>query len=210
MPAGETLLEAQAIELWRGDHHLLRGVSLSVRAGELVQLTGPNGAGKTSLLRILCGLLPPESGEIRWRGESIETSRDTFHRELVYLAHLNALKAELTADENLATEVGLKRATTAEERGAVLRTLGIAQCAPLPARVLSAGQRRRLAFARVLLTRGTLWVLDEPTTNLDTQGVTLVEGLLKAHLDTGGAILTAAHHGLLSADPRSRSIALAA
>lgn len=210
MPAGATLLEARAIELWRGEHHLLRQVSLVLKAGELLQVTGPNGAGKTSLLRVLCGLLPMESGEVLWRGVSLHADREVFHRELVYLAHLNALKLELTAEENLERGVGLRRDTTAVERREVLQALGVEHCATLPARVLSAGQRRRVAFARVLLSQGTLWVLDEPTTNLDASGTAVIEALLRRHLDQGGAILTAAHHGLLSGDARSRQLALAA
>ncbi len=210
MPAGETLLEARAIELWRGEHHLLRQVSLALQAGELLQVTGPNGAGKTSLLRVVCGLLPMESGEVFWRGVSLHAGREVFHRELVYLAHLNALKLDLTAEENLEAGVGLRRDTTAVDRREVLQAVGVGHCAALPARVLSAGQRRRVAFARVLLSQGILWVLDEPTTHLDASGAAVIEALLRQHLDRGGAILTAAHHGLLSGDARSRQLVLAA
>lgn len=208
--AGEALLEARAIELWRGEHHLLRGVSFSLPPGELLQLTGENGAGKTSLLRVVCGLLPAESGDILWRGVSIREGRDAYHRDLMYLAHLNALKLDLTADENLKAGVGLRRDTTRAEREAVLSDLGVARCADLPARVLSAGQRRRVTFARVLLSRAPLWILDEPTTNLDAGGVALIERLIREHLDAGGSVLTAAHHGLLAGHPRARQLALAA
>ncbi len=209
-PAGDTFLEAREIELWRGERHLLRHVSFALKPGELLQITGPNGAGKTSLLRVVCGLLPAESGEILWRGTSIRDAREGFHRELVYLAHLNALKLELTADENLRAGVGLRRDTTVAERRAALEQLGVAHCADLPGRVLSAGQRRRVAFARVLLAHASVWILDEPTTNLDANGMTVIEGLLEAHLERGGSVLTAAHHGLLAGNPRSRQLALAA
>jgi len=214
MPAsaarGDVLLEARAIALWRGEHHLLRGVSFSLRAGELLQLTGENGAGKTSLLRVLCGLLPAESGDILWRGVSIREGRDAYHRNLMYLAHLNALKLDLTADENLESSVGLRRQTTRAEREAVLAELGVARCIDLPVRVLSAGQRRRVAFARVLLARAPFWILDEPTTNLDVGGIALIERLISRHLASGGSVLTAAHHGLLSGHPQVRQLALVA
>ena len=209
-PAGDALLEARAIDLWRGEHHLLRRVSFSLRAGELLQVTGENGAGKTSLLRVVCGLLPAESGDILWRGVSIRAGRDAYHRDLVYLAHLNALKLDLTADENLKSGAGLRRDTTRIERETVLTTLGLARCVDLPGRVLSAGQRRRVAFARVLLSKAPLWILDEPTTNLDVGGIALIEQLIKDHLEEGGSVLTAAHHGLLAGHPRARQLALAA
>lgn len=209
-PARDTLLEARAIELWRGEHHLLRQVSFSLASGELLQVTGENGSGKTSLLRVVCGLLPAESGDILWRGVSIREGRDAYHRDLVYLAHLNALKLDLTADENLKSGAGLRRDTTRTEREAVLTALGLARCVDLPGRVLSAGQRRRVAFARVLLSRAPLWILDEPTTNLDVGGIALIERLIKDHLEEGGSVLTAAHHGLLAGHPRARQLALAA
>ena len=209
-PARDTLLEARAIELWRGEHHLLRQVSFSLASGELLQVTGENGSGKTSLLRVVCGLLPAESGDILWRGVSIREGRDAYHRDLVYLAHLNALKLDLTADENLKSGAGLRRDTTRAEREAVLTALGLARCVDLPGRVLSAGQRRRVAFARVLLSRAPLWILDEPTTNLDVGGIALIERLIKDHLEEGGSVLTAAHHGLLAGHPRARQLALAA
>jgi heme exporter protein A len=210
VPAGDALLEARAIELWRGERHLLRQVAFTLTAGELLQITGANGAGKTSLLRVVCGLLPPESGDILWRGNSIRAARDAFHRDLVYLAHLNALKLDLTADENLRAGAGLRRTTTRAARLGALEALGVAHCAELPGRVLSAGQRRRVAFARVLLSNAMLWVLDEPTTNLDASGVAVIERLLESHLQQGGAVLTAAHHGLLAGHARVRELALSA
>lgn len=210
LSAGDALLEARSIELWRGERHLLRGVSFALAAGTLLQVIGPNGSGKTSLLRVVCGLLPAESGEVLWRGMLIRAGRELYHRELAYLAHLNALKLEFTADENLRASLGLSRNTTTAERLAVLDRLGVAHCAHLPARVLSAGQRRRVAFAAVLLSHATLWILDEPTTNLDAAGTELLERLLAEHLDAGGTVLTAAHHTLLRDDPRVRHLVLAA
>jgi len=209
-PLADPLLEARVIHLWRGERHLLRDVSFKLHEGELLQLVGPNGAGKTSLLRVVCGLLPPESGEVFWRGRMTRDSRDAFHHDCAYLAHLNALKLELTADENLKAAVGLRRETTAHDRRDALTALGVAGCADLPGRVLSAGQRRRVAFARILLSGAKLWILDEPTTNLDAAGIAVIEQILREHLGQGGAVLTAAHHGLLTGHPQVRHLALAA
>jgi heme exporter protein A len=204
------LLEARALHLWRGEKHLLRGVSFSIASGELLQLVGPNGVGKTSLLRAACGLLPLESGDLSWREQAIDKVRDDFNRQMVYLAHTNALKADLTAQENLHFELAMRVPVSDHEIVDQLAALGIGHCAQLPARVLSAGQRRRLGLARVLLSKVPLWILDEPTTNLDVSGLALVESLMVNHLRNGGSILTAAHHGLLAGHPAMRTLELRA
>jgi heme exporter protein A len=208
MTAAAPLLEARAIHVWRGERHLLRGVSFQLQIGELLQVTGPNGIGKSTLLRSACGLLPVEGGEFHSRGAPVEKQREEFDAQLAYLAHSNALKAELTAEENLRYELTLRRAVTSDEVTNALALLGIPQCAKLPMRVLSAGQRRRLSLARVVLCKATLWILDEPSTNLDAAGISLLENLMTEHLERGGAILTAAHHGLLNGHRAVRNLEL--
>lgn len=205
-----TLLEARELHLWRGEKHLLRGVSFKLEAGQFVQLVGPNGVGKTSLLRSLCGLIPLESGEVLWRGALIESCREEFHSELAYLAHSNALKGDLTALENLKFELALRIEVREAEIVSQLAALGVEHCTHLPARSLSAGQKRRVGLARLLLSRSKLWVLDEPTTNLDTSGIALVEKVMADHLGEGGAIIAAAHHTLLGDRSFSRSVELRA
>jgi len=184
-------------------------VTFTLNAGELLQVVGPNGIGKTSLLRCVASLLPSESGEIAWCGNGIERCRDEYLGALAYLAHSNALKSDLTALENLRYGVGLRRDTTPDILLAVLRRLGIEGCAQLPARVLSAGQKRRLSIARVMSSAAALWVLDEPITNLDASGVALFESCMAEHLRNGGLILTAAHQLLLKGEASARTLELA-
>jgi heme exporter protein A len=207
-PHAAPLLEARALHLWRGEKHLLRGVSFSLAAGELLQLVGPNGVGKTSLLRAACGLLPLESGKFYWRGQNTDKVRDDFNMQLAYLAHTNALKGDLTAQENLHFELALRTSVSAQAIAEQLDVMGIGHCAQLPARVLSAGQRRRLALARVVLNRASLWILDEPTTNLDAAGIALIESVMTQHLAGGGTILTAAHHNILAGHQSVRTLEL--
>lgn len=204
----DALLEVRDIHLWRGEHHLLRGISFVLSNGQLLQLNGPNGVGKTSLLRIVAQLLPPESGELHWQGRPCSDSNAVYLHDLLYLGHSNALKLDLTAVENLQFSVGLQHRVTAEQCLAALEKLAIAHCATLPARVLSAGQRRRVALARLLLSPAPLWVLDEPITNLDVAGIAAVEVLMAGHLDRGGMILAAAHQPLLSGHAGTRSLQL--
>ena len=208
MNTGIDGLAVEKVHVWRGDRHVLKGVSLTVGPGELLHVSGANGAGKTTLLRVVAGLLRPEQGAVHWRGASILAARSEYQAALAYASHEPALKSDLTALENLRFLVGLKRPVSLSELGASLERTGVAQCADLPARVLSAGQRRRVAMARVLAYRASLWLRDEPFTNLDAAGAALMSTLLEDHVAAGGAALVVAHHDLnLSANTRHLSLA---
>jgi heme exporter protein A len=189
-------LHVEKIHVWRGDRHVLKGVSLTLGPGQLVHIRGPNGTGKTTLLRVVCGLLRPEQGLVSWRGSPIQNVRSDYQAHLAFAAHEPALKSDLTALENLRFTVGLKRRVSTQDLRAALQRTGVAECADLPARVLSAGQRRRVAMARVLAVSASLWLLDEPFTNLDAAGGELVSALLQAQVQQGGSALVVAHHDL--------------
>ncbi len=184
---------AIGLQVWRGDRHVLRGVSAEAGAGDCLHVAGPNGSGKTTLLRVLAGLLAPEEGSVLWQGVPIAARRDEFATCIAYLGHNDALKADFSAGENLAFEVGLRRQLTVTDVAQALARVGLTDAADRPARVLSAGQRRRLALARVWLTAAPLWLLDEPFTNLDAAGVELLSAAIGEHLDRGGAAIMAAH-----------------
>ena len=187
-------LSVESVHVWRGDRHVLKGINLQLPPGQLLHISGPNGSGKSTLLRVACGLLAPEQGQVSWNGQPIGRTRIEYQTILAYASHEPALKGDLTALENLRFAVGLKRRVAAAELKESLTRTGVEACADLPARVLSAGQRRRVAMARILASRAVLWILDEPFTNLDTAGVDLVSSLLTEHVDGGGAALVVAHH----------------
>jgi len=183
-------------------------VALTVRSGELLQLTGVNGAGKTTLLRALCGLNYLEDGQVFWNERNVREDRAGFHASLVYLGHEPPLKPDLSGSENLHFWAGLRRPTTAAAiHDAMLRT-GAAEFGARPVRTLSAGQRRRVALAALVLAAVPLWLLDEPTTNLDAHGQGLVAALLDAHLQAGGLAIAAVHHGLGIEPARLRELNL--
>jgi heme exporter protein A len=206
--SAKTRLEVRELHLWRGERHLLRGVSFALEAGELLQVIGPNGVGKTTLLRCAAGLLPAESGDVFWCGKSLAADRDACHQQFAYLAHVNALKADLTALENLHFGVGIRRHLATSVLRDTLEQLQIGHCADLPVRSLSAGQKRRVALARIFLMQAPLWILDEPVTNLDTAGIELFERSMAQHLASGGMILTAAHLLLLQGQPGVHTLEL--
>lgn len=159
-------------------------------------MQGANGAGKTSLLRIICGLLAPAAGEVRWRGQPISELREEFNRELVYIGHAAALKDELTPLENLQTAATLGgRATLGRaEAAAALEAAGLRGRERSPSRALSQGQRKRVALARLALPAPPgLWVLDEPFNALDTAATSWLDGLIGARLDAGGCVVLTSH-----------------
>ena len=190
------LFSAENLHLWRGELHVLRGVGFALEQGRCLSVTGPNGAGKSTLMRALTGLLPLEEGSIHWRGQDVTGDRHAMHAELTWLGHGNALKGDLTARENLLYSAGLRRELTAQAMDEALAAVGFAHEDGRLARQMSAGQQRRVALARVLLSRSALWMLDEPTSNLDTRGQAMFGVLLEQHLARGGAAVVVTHHPL--------------
>ena len=197
-------LEVDKIHAWRGDRHVLKNVSTRVSSGELLLISGANGAGKTTLLRIISGLSRPEQGSVRWSGIDISRQRPEYQSVMTFSAHEPALKSDLTALENLHFSIALRRQTNAMELRRCLEQTDVSSCADLPARALSAGQRRRVAMARVLATQTSLWLLDEPYANLDAAGHELVSRLLGAHVRQGGTAIVVAHHEVTIDCPVSR------
>jgi heme exporter protein A len=203
------MLAVSDLECRRGDRRLFAGVGFGLGAGELLYLQGPNGAGKTSLLRMLCGLLPPAAGEIRWRGRPIARLGEAYRRELCFFGHHDAIKEELTPFENLSLSARLAGAPLDEERllGALAR-LGLAGREELPCRALSQGQKRRVALSRLAVDKRALWLLDEPFTALDAAAVEQVAALIGAHLEEGGLAVLATHQPVGIAAGAVRRLAL--
>jgi heme exporter protein A len=205
-----SILRAENLHLWRSERHVLKGVDLQVCGGELLQLTGANGAGKTTLLRALCGLNHLEQGRVFWNQQDVREDRAGFHASLIYLGHEPPLKPDLTGAENLQFWNGLRRQITREAIDAALVMTGSGAFGRRPVRTLSAGQKRRVALAGVVLAAVPIWLLDEPTTNLDSRGQELVATLLDAHLRSGGLAVAAVHHPLGIDAARLRELNLSA
>ena len=204
------MLAAVDLQCIRGERTLFTGLAFTVQAGDLLRVAGANGQGKTSLLRMLCGLLSPTEGEVRWKGSTIQRLREEYWRELLYIGHANAVKDDLTALENVMTACALAGLEAGHERaGTALRRLGLAGCERLPARVLSQGQRRRVALTRLALSEQLpLWILDEPFTALDTAAVSYVREAIERQVARGGAVIYTTHQDAGIAAARSWSIDL--
>ena len=192
-----TILELSKLGCVRGDRRLFSGLDFAVSPGTFVQLTGPNGSGKTSLLRILCGLLAPAEGQVKWEGANIRSLGEEYFTSVTYLGHRHGVKDELSAVENLRISNAVNGIELSKERArAVLEQMGLAGREFLPARLLSEGQRRRVALARLLVCNTKLWLLDEVMTSLDKGAVALVRSLIENHLAGGGIAFVATHQEL--------------
>lgn len=202
------LLEVRSLACERGFKTLFQDVDFELHAGQALHLQGPNGVGKTSLLRLVCGLTPMVQGQVLWRGRPVSHPDCTFRSERLYLGHQLALKEELTALENLLFEAAIAgQPLSRAEALQALQAQGLASRAHLPLRVLSQGQKRRCALARLRPGKTSLWVLDEPFVALDAQSVEHLRHQFQQHLALGGAVLYTSHQAV-QLDPQGRSYRL--
>ena len=193
-----SLLQASDLACTLGYRTLFTGLGFTVDAGQWLMLTGTNGSGKSTLLRLVAGLVAPTAGTLRWRGEARSATDPRWHASIVYQGHAFGWKDQLTASENLAMQATLDLGTghpaaSASSVASALEQVGLARQRRLAFARLSAGQRRRLGLARLVMVRRPLWLLDEPTTALDTDGQLLFAGLLDAYLTQGGCAVIATH-----------------
>ena len=189
------MIEAVDLSCARGERLLFSDLSLTIKPGELLTVLGENGSGKTSLLRMLCGLLPPARGTIRWEGTDIGQMKEEYVARITYIGHLLGIKDDLTAAENLQFSARLSgESSSAVLASEALEAVGLRRpIHSLPTRVLSQGQKRRVALARLWLSARDLWILDEPFAALDDAGIKLLTQRFQRHVERGGMAVVATH-----------------
>lgn len=187
-------LSVKSLSCWRNEQVLFSDLNLSLSPKNVLFLQGENGSGKTSLLRILCGFRLPDEGEISWGEQSISSIPEYFEN-ISYVGHKNGIKDELSVEENLNLMRSMATASDIKTDD-VLKQIGLFQRSDVLARQLSAGQKRKLALARLMMTENSFWILDEPFTSLDTATVNLFESLIKQHISRGGMLILTSHHDI--------------
>lgn len=195
------LLSAKSLFCERDDRILFEGLDLSLSTGEILQIEGRNGSGKTTLLRILAGLSSHFEGELFWQGEVMGEVKESFLADLVYIGHLPGVSGQLTAEENLRWHCALHPSLDLEKLDFAIAQVGLRGFEDLPAYQLSAGQKRRIALARLYMSNAKLWILDEPFTAIDKVGVAAKEALMLKHLSRGGSVILTTHQDLSAQMP---------
>ncbi len=185
-------LEVVDLECVRGDQQLFARLNFVLEAGNALQVEGTNGSGKTSLLRLLCGLSMPESGVIKWCDQDIRDCRTEYQSQLTYVGHIHGIKDDLTAVENL-DMIRVLGASNNMSAQCALDQVGLNGYEHAYCRYMSAGQRRRVALARLLISNASLWILDEPLTAIDKQGVSELEQVFRDHVSSGGSLIITSH-----------------
>ncbi|MDR9828175.1 cytochrome c biogenesis heme-transporting ATPase CcmA [Vibrio sp. FNV 38] len=204
------MLEVNQLTAIRDERVLFADLSFTVQRGELVQIEGRNGTGKTTLLRIIAGLGDKDEGMVSWNQLAVESDREAFHRDLLFLGHQTGIKRELTPYENLSfyQAVHTEGKTDKDDLYQALTQVGLAGREDVPVAQLSAGQQRRVALARLWLTNKPLWILDEPLTAIDKQGVKVLERLFLQHVESGGIVLLTTHQDMFADSDKLRKIKL--
>jgi heme exporter protein A len=203
------MLRVSNISCSRGNKPLFTDVSFELQAGQALHLEGDNGVGKTSLLRIVCGLSPADAGEVCWHDTTIQKNAAAFRSSLFYLGHGLSLKEELSALENLMSDAAVSgRSLSQIQALQALARMGLRGREHLPLRVMSQGQKRRTALARLLASQAPLWVLDEPFVALDVKAIDGLRGLLAEHVGNGGLVLFTSHQPVALVSSQGAAVAV--